>query len=316
MVMREGRSAMNRCKATWLAALLVVQAVAAGVVGSQEPARPPNEQELAKQQGIYLSRGDAVPQGYVTGRALSDYADALPSGFCGALGKLRSSDRWLDVGAGAGAAILDYSASAGESATVDKCAGSGSRARAVAISIEDRRTDAWPQRVAKLDADRIRYHFGKRLRDYSVEQLGKFQLITDVYGAFSYTDDLSGFMGRVLNLLEVDGSFYSLLQSVHLEDGKDKPDTSYQTELVDAAGRDVKVCSWLKQATCVKVTCESKSDWHTPTELIDIRKVCDDVSVPRVQLLKYEAGSPPARRFRLDALVADREVSPVPVVAR
>jgi hypothetical protein len=68
----------------------------------------------------------------------------------------------------------------------------------------------------------------------------------------------------------------------------------------DAAGRDVKVCSWLKKIACVKVGCESKSDWHAPTELINIQKVCSDVSVPRVKLLKYEAGNPPGRRFQLE----------------
>jgi len=34
----------------------------------------------------------------------------------------------------------------------------------------------------------------------------------------------------------------------------------------------------------------SKSDWDTPTELINIQKVCSDVSVPRSKLLKFEAG--------------------------
>ena len=60
-----------------------------------------------------------------------------------------------------------------------------------------------------------------------------------MYGGFSYTEDLSQFLEKVLSLLETGGVFYTLVQGVHLEDGKDKPDNSYQTELVDAAGRDV-----------------------------------------------------------------------------
>ena len=121
-----------------------------------------------------------------------------------------------------------------------------------------------------------------------------------MFGGFSYTEDLSQFVEKVLSLLETGGVFYTMVQSVHLEDGKDNPNTWYLTELVDAAGRDVKVCSWLKKTTCVKVGCESKSDWDTPTELINIRKVCSDVSVPRMKLLKYEAGNPPGRRFQLE----------------
>jgi hypothetical protein len=105
---------------------------------------------------------------------------------------------------------------------------------------------------------------------------------------------------KVLGLLDIGGVFYTLVQSVHLENDKDNPRTWYLTELVDAAGREVKVCSWLKKTTCVNVGCDSKSDWDAPTELINIRKVCGDVSVPRVKLLKYEAGNPPARKFQLE----------------
>ena len=84
------------------------------------------------------------------------------------------------------------------------------------------------------------------------------------------------------------------------EGDKSSLNDAFQTELVDAGGRDVKVCSWLKKATCVEVGCESMSDWNAPTELINIQKVCSDVSVPPMKLLKYEAGNPPGRRFQLD----------------
>ena len=281
-------------------AVLFVILLQAGAGCSQELTLPRLDEEIAKQEKIYHSRGADVPSGYVTGRALSDYVELLPSGFCAALGRLGSSDRWLDVGAGDGQAILDYYAPEGNPAPAEKCNGFGGKARAVAMSIEDRRTDKWQQQAASLGDDRIRYLSGKRLRHYSREELGTFQIITDVYGGFSYTEDLSQFLEKLLSLLEIDGVFYTMVQSVHLEDGKDKPSTWYLTELVDAAGRDVKVCSWLKKTTCVRVGCESKSDWHTPTELINVRKVCSDVSVPRMKLLQYEAGNPPARRFKLE----------------
>ena len=43
-----------------------------------------------------------------------------------------------------------------------------------------------------------------------------------------------------------------------------------------------------------------KSDWDTPAELINIRKVCSDVSVPRLKLLEYQAWVPQGRRFQLE----------------
>ena len=280
--------------------VILLQVLGLGVGWPQEPTPPQVDEEIAKQEKIYRSQGADIPGGYITNRGLSDYLELLPAGFCDALGTLGSSDRWLDIGAGAGQAILDYYTPENEAAPGKRCSGAGGTVRAVAMSIEDRRTDAWQQRAVSLGDDRLRYLAGKRLRDYSPVELGKFQIITDVFGGFSYTEDLSQFVDKVLSLLEVGGGFYTLVQSVHLEDGKDKPTTWYLTELADATGRDQKVCSWLKKTTCVKVTCESKGNWNAPSELINIRKICSDVSVPRMKLLKYEAGNPPGRRFQLE----------------
>jgi hypothetical protein len=160
---------------------------------------------------------------------------------------------------GEGQAVLDYYAPRDDATSPENCGGSGPKARGVAISIEDRRTDRWKEQAASFGDDRLRYLSGKRLGQYSLEELGKFQIITDVYGGFTYTENLSRFVEKALSLLEIGGTFYTVLSSVHLENGKDKLGTWYRTELVDAASRPVTVCSWLKQSSCTKVTCESKS---------------------------------------------------------
>jgi len=277
-----------------LVIVMAVQSLGAGWV--QEPVQPRIDEEFAKQEKIYHRRGT---RSYTANRGLTNYAEVLPAGFCAALGRLGSSDRWLDIGAGEGQAILDYYTPQGDAAP-EKCGGSGPKARAVAISIEDRRTDKWQNRAASLGDDRIRYLSGKRLSQYSLEELGKFRLITDVYGGFTYTENLSRFVDKVLSLLEIGGAFYTVLPAVHLEDGTDKLGAWYKTELVDAASRPVKVCSWLRQTTCAKISCESKTDWDEPTQLIKIHKVCSGVSVPRTNLVEYMAGAPPGRRFQLE----------------
>jgi SAM-dependent methyltransferase len=278
--------------------IVIIQALGLRAGWSQEPVHPRIKKEFLEQEKIYRSRGADGRRVYTTNRGLSRYAELLPSGFCDSLGRLGSSDRWLDIGAGQGEAILDYYLP--EDAAAERCRGSGPRARAVAISIEDRRTDDWKQQVTGIGDDRIRYLFGKRLRQYSPEELGKFQIITDVYGGFHYTEDLSQFIDKVLRLLEVGGGFYTLATGVHLEDGKEKLGSLYLTELEDAFGRPVKVCSWLKKISCVQVSCESKSDRERPTELIKIQKVCNDTSVPRMKLVEFEAGYPPGRCFQLE----------------
>jgi SAM-dependent methyltransferase len=279
-----------------LAVVIVIAVQLLGAAWIQEPVQPRIDEQFAKQEKIYRRR-DAGS--YTANRGLSRYAEVLPTGFCDALGSLGSSDRWLDIGAGEGRAILDYYAPQ-EDAVPQKCRGSGPKAGAVAISIEDRRTDKWKQLAASLGDHRLRYLSGKRLRNYSLKELGTFEIITDVYGGFTYTENLSRFVEKVLSLLEVGGAFYTVLPAVHLEDGTDKLGTWYRTELVDAASRPVKVCSWLKQTACTKISCETMTHADEPTQLIKIQKVCSEVAVPRTNLVEYMAGSPPNRRFQLN----------------
>jgi SAM-dependent methyltransferase len=279
-----------------LTVVIVVASQLLGATSVQEPVQPRIDEQFEKQENIYQRRG---ARSYTANRGLARYSEVLHTGFCAALGRLGSSDRWLDIGAGEGRAVLDYYG-AQEGKAPGKCGGSGAKAGAVAISIEDRRTKDWKEQAASLGDDRVRYLFGKRLREYSLEELGKFQLITDVYGGFTYTENLSQFVEKVLSLLEIGGAFYTVVPAVHLEDGTDKLGTWYKTELVDAVSRPVTVCSWLKQTSCTKVSCESMKDADEPTQLIKVAKVCSGVAVPRTNLVEYSAGSPPNRRFQLD----------------
>jgi hypothetical protein len=121
-------------------------------------------------------------------------------------------------------------------------------------------------------------------------------------GGFSYTDNLSRFMEIVMGLLEVNGSFFTVLQDVQKEDGTNRPfydGAPFLTEIVKSDGSEMKVCSWLRQITCARVTCESRSRWEPPVEAFRVEKTCDDVRVPPLSTLHYQAGTPPERRFRL-----------------
>ena len=151
--MRSVKSSVKRWKiATARLSVLIVivlKAQGPGAGWPQELAEPRLDEEIAKQEKIFQRRGADVPRDYVTNRGLSDYAELLPTGFCDALGRLGSPDRWLDIGAGAGQAILDYYAPEGDAPSSEKCARAGDRSRAVAMSIENRQTDKWRQQAAR-----------------------------------------------------------------------------------------------------------------------------------------------------------------------
>ncbi len=265
------------------------------------PATPNINEEFSKQDKIYRSEGQLTPSGYVVNRSLVDYEETLSPEFDRTLASLGPTDRWLDIGAGIAQAILDYYAPNYDFRHPEERERRGKKARAVAMSIEDRRTPVWHQTAERLDANQIRYVSSKPLRDYSVAELGKFQLITDVIGGFSYTDQLSVFMERVLGLLEVGGSFHTLLQDVKSEEGKNQPyypNAPYLTELKNVDGSELRMCSWLKSISCVKVDCEFKPGWKPPIEVYAVRKVCNDIVVPALELKHYASGTPPERQFQ------------------
>lgn len=282
--------------------LLVSQTLWLAASHSESPGNPKLNEEFSKQETIYRSEGERVPQGYTIDRSLLDYTKALPSEFDRALAHLGPEGRWLDIGAGKAQAILDYYTSNYDLTHPEGREERGKKAQAVAISIEDRRTPLWHQTAASLGANQIQYLSNRRLREYSSEELGQFQVITDVVGGFSYTENLSRFVEKVLGLLELNGSFYTLLQDANSEDGTKRPHypgSPFLTEIEDADGSEVRVCRWLKSITCVKVSCESKTGWIPPIEVFRIQKVCNDTTVPALAPIHYEAGTPPERRFRL-----------------
>lgn len=282
--------------------LFILQTLWLQTSHSADQNSPQFKEEVSKQESIYQSQGEQVPEGYVIDRALLSYTHTLSSEFDRSLANLGPKDRWLDIGAGQGLAILDYYAPSYDALHLQGLEQRGKKAQAIAISIEDRRTIHWHQTAANLEAKQIQYLFGRRLREYSLEELGQFQLITDVIGGFSYTQYLSLFMEKALGFLELNGSFYTLLQDVRSEDGTNRPyyaDARFLTEIANADGSEVRVCSWLKNITCVDVTCELKASWQPPIEVYRIRKVCNNVTVPTLVPIHYEAGTPPERRYQL-----------------
>ena len=256
------------------------------------------KEELAKQEKIYRGEIEELAGGYTVDRGLKLYAHGLSADFDRALASLGPRDRWLDIGAGEGRAMLDYFHPAYDIAHPEH---RGAKAQAVAMSIENRTTPQWLQTAAKVGPEKMRYLADKRLLEYSPEELGRFQVITDVIGGFSYTRSLSEFMEKVLGLLEPNGSFFTVLQDIQREDGKSTPHyagSPFLTTLKDLDGSDLNICTWLKRISCVEVTCEPK-EWKPPMESFRIRKVCEKVDVPALSLVRYEAGTPPEREYKV-----------------
>ena len=255
---------------------------------------------IREQDDIYRSRGELVPEGYVIDRSLLSYTHTLSQTFDRALEALDKDHRWLDIGAGEGQAILDYFGPRFDAMHPLPNKRSRHKARAVALSIEDRRTARWPATASLLKTGQIQYLSGKRLREYPNGTLGRYNLITDVVGAFSYTRDLTLYMQIALNALEADGNLFTLLTDARPSVAKRRPffeTDTYLTEIIRPDGRSENVCNWLRQISCIEVICNEKSGWQPPVETFHLHKTCEITTVPPLTLTSFVAGTPPSRRF-------------------
>jgi hypothetical protein len=107
-------------------------------------------------------------------------------------------------------------------------------------------------------------------------------------------------MSKALEVLDVGGSLFTVLQDVHSAGVDNKPyykGSPYLTELRTPAGEEVNVCSWLRSIACVEVTCEFRDGWYPPIEVYRVKKVCSAVSVPALEQVHFTAGTPPERAF-------------------
>jgi hypothetical protein len=262
---------------------------------------PPADVEISRQQSILHGRGDRRLEGYVIDRGLAYYVHALMPGFENAVDQLGAGDRWLDIGAGRGQAIIDYYAAPGEASTPRMPL--RRKANTVAMSIEDRRMEAWHQTAANLEPGQMRYVFDKPLRNFSLSELGgQFHLISDMIGGFSYTEELSVFMETVMGLLAVNGNFFTALQDVRSEEGDNRPfypNEPFLTRIFDEKGAETSICAWLRQIQCAEVVCMPRSGWKPPLQTYRVRKTCEAVSVPRLERTRFVAGTPPERVFRI-----------------
>ena len=283
------------------ALLLPLFLCAAAASAAEAPPTPQLEIELSRQHSIYHGRGDRRLEGYVIDRGLASYIHALMSGFENAIERLGPKDRWLDIGAGRGQAVIDYYAPPTDIQSLSKP--QPRKADTVAMSIEDRRMPEWHQTEARLEPGQMRYVFDKPLRAFSAADLGgEFNLISDVIGGFSYTEELAVFMDKVLSLLAVNGNFYTVLQDVRSEEGDNKPfypNEPFLTRIFDEKGAETSICAWLRQIQCVEVVCMPKSGWKPPLQTYRLRKTCNATTVPKLERSRYVAGTPPERIFRM-----------------
>jgi len=216
---------------------------------------------------------------FETARGLREYEVELGGEFHAALLGLKPGQRWLDVGAGQAVAASQY---------LD----AGGPARVVAVTVEKPRPSPGvpdPQATrARFGAGRFAYLVGRPIEAYSAAQLGRADLITDVYGAMVYAPRLDEVVRKLGELARPGAKVYTLLpQTLDDLDGN--------TTIVDVRGRQVPLAAWLGAVEGFRL------DWSPDSLAFTLTRTDEPLAVPPLELVGFDgAAMIPVRAYRWD----------------
>lgn len=185
------------------------------------------------------------------------------------LEQLTAQDTWIDVGSGNGFAVADYVLRT-----------QGTHAKAVGVTYDMFST---PQvgDVLKAHPDRLRFLTGRFVEDIPNEELGRPMLITDLYGALSYTADFQTVLQKYLDLLHPDGVMF-----LYIEPGR--------TNRFWDCENLISLHHFFKTIPGIELTVLEKNE-----AAISIRKTLEKVVVPNLKLREFVRGSPPQRVYEI-----------------
>ncbi|MBI3556852.1 MAG: hypothetical protein HY074_11365 [Deltaproteobacteria bacterium] len=208
-------------------------------------------------------------------RGIGEYQLVLGETFTAHLARLVRGNRWLDVGAGHARAQKEYLL--GKRGFFDWIFKGRADVVAVAAKV------AKPTRYSKMVDTAVEGSrkflglFGRYVEDIPDQELGRADVITDVFGAISYSERVDAVLNKYLRVLNAGGSIYIHTSPEH-------------TKIIRKDGTQVTLVQWLDSVDGLAVKVEAMSIVVTPTRV--------GVVVPTLKLVGGKADVPPERVFQ------------------
>ncbi|MNS91768.1 hypothetical protein D3C72_1258770 [compost metagenome] len=201
---------------------------------------------------------------FVKSRDIYDYRHELHKDFGASLQKLRSDQHWIDMGAGRALAEYDYLKSF-------KDPRQGAFVTAVAFKIN--RWFGLSSFKGKLQSQEGLFEL------METSNWRKADLITDLYGVYSYTKEVHSSLQKMVDLLNVQGELY--ITTINF-------DTSFHLQ----DGRSVDLRDFLSSIPGLRV----EDQWlHS----IKVTKLQEQIKIPAMKLIYFEESSPPKRSYQV-----------------
>ena len=241
---------------------------------------------------MVAARAQIAANQFKVNRSLTDYLEDLDPQFAKRLEEATDKSHWLDLGAGEAYAIDAYFGNSefrsihpeaiahpSEQKAIKQLIEKfqmkpyAKKAKATAITYQLNRTD-----VKKLPK-KMQILSKRFFEDIPNEEIGAFDIATDVVGIASYTTDPSKYFSKVVQLMKNDGTYFSLL--------------SERGEVRTASGNK-NFIEWIQsiKGLSVKVVDEYG------LSKITIRRKNASVEIPVLQFISTDSGIPPTRVFQ------------------
>lgn len=215
--------------------------------------------KLAVAKIIYTR--SVIKNSFTTSRALTDYQYFFGNSFKNDLDNLTESNIWIDFGAGKAIAAEDYltNQTTKEKATV------------YAITYKYNR---W---FSSYKGPKLIIKKNKLFEEY--EEIPKYDLGTDVFGIFSYTQHIDHYLDKSLNYLKLNGKLYIT--------------ADFNTmQILKKTGQHVSIVDWLKNLEGIKVDIVNSG-------AIVITKLLNNIIIPELEISWINQDIlPPPRLFK------------------
>jgi SAM-dependent methyltransferase len=258
---------------------------------------PPNTALVIEINNFKVNRGLGAYQGAFS-------APDLPPEllFRTRLDTLTPDQHWIDVGCGLCRAAMQFLEERGYDFTRDWSGIATPRApRITGLSLsEDFQSESKPfveayrNMRANAPTGRPRVLIGTPVETIPnpLVEIGRANLITDVFGAFSYSPRIDLVLQRYLELLEPGGVAYVVT-----------PLQQNSINIKDAAGNAVRLEEYVSRIRGAEIQVHriAKPNENNPRAFLTIRRNSEAPAVPELQLRYMETYTPPRRFFRLNS---------------
>lgn len=239
------------------------------------------------------------------GRGLSDYF-SLFKGLDYALAHLPEGSRWFDGGSGSAKFFYDYIQKIKHGEKFQDYYGDRNfpNIEMYATGVSEPVDPTYIERLKQeLNSNNFHPLYGDYIENLNTSNLPKVDLITDLYGALSYTERPDLLLKKYLELLKPGGKIFTILKGTINGTTPDAPLYFFFESLLlrNSEGRKISTLEWFESIKGMKRVNKIDSQMVRKNNVINLtfERTNDEIVVPELELINFNHGKPPHRFYKV-----------------